>query len=316
MAPMSGITRADRAELLFASLMADNALGFCQDVAAYLTARLGITTRVLDLPWLECERRLYRGQADFGVVCGLQYVGAVDRGDEPGIDLLAAPVMRGARYANRPIYFSDVVVLRDHPARLLADLRGAMWAYNEPTSHSGYGVTHYTLATRGEHAGFFGRVVASGSHLRSLSLLVTGEIDASAIDSTVLEQELRLRPYLADQIRVVETLGPSPIPPLVVSRALPANLRADLQTALLTMHVDRAGEAVLDAAAMRRLVPVSDADYEPIRQMARVAERTAPWISTSSASVGSGALIPPEAHPSAGAAVHVQHLASDEVRRV
>ena len=131
-------------EVVFASVMADNAAVFCQGLAAYLARHLGMPMRVLHgVPWQERERMLYRGQAQLGVVCGLQYVYAVDRGEQPGIDVLAAPVMRGARYQGRPIYFSDVVVVRDDPARCLSDLRGAAWAYNEPTSHSGYILPRY-----------------------------------------------------------------------------------------------------------------------------------------------------------------------------
>jgi phosphonate transport system substrate-binding protein len=264
--------------LLFASVMADNAVDLCRALAAYLAARIGRPVRVLDdLPWQECEQRLYDGRADVGVVCGLQYVNSVDRGDVPGIELLAAPVMRGPRYANRPIYFSEVVVRQDHAARSLSGLRGATWAYNEPTSQSGYAITRYALARRGERAGFFGQVIASGTHLRSLQLLLEGAIDATAIDSTVLEQELRVRPALTDQIRVVETLGPSPIPPLVISRALPSSVSSALRSVVLSMHTDAAGQAVLASANIAQFVSVVDADYDPIRHMAHIASQIEPW---------------------------------------
>src|SRR5207237_7976447 len=107
--------------LLFVSLMADNAVDFCRDLAAYLALCIGRPMRVLDdLPWPESEQRLYDGQADLGVVCGLQYVYSIDRGDFPGVELLAAPVMRAPRYMDQPIYFSEVVVRANHPARSLA----------------------------------------------------------------------------------------------------------------------------------------------------------------------------------------------------
>jgi phosphonate transport system substrate-binding protein len=126
--------------------------------------------------------------------------------------------------------------------------------------------------------GFFGEIIASGAHQRSLALLLDGRIEATAIDSTVLEQELRLRPELARQIKIVETLGPSPIPPLVVSRTLAPGLRASLSRALQTMHTDPNGEVVLARASIKQFVPVTDADYSPIRTMARVAEQTVPWL--------------------------------------
>jgi len=63
--------------------------------------------------------------------------------DPPPVELLAAPVLEGERYRDQPIYFSDVIVARRNPARSFADLRGASWSYNDPDSHSGYGVVLY-----------------------------------------------------------------------------------------------------------------------------------------------------------------------------
>jgi phosphonate transport system substrate-binding protein len=252
--------------------MADNAADFYCELARYLAQQLGATARLLDEPtWQERERMLYRGAAHMGVICGLQYVHAHDRGEQPGIDLLAAPVMSGERYRGEPIYFSDVVVRRDSPAVCLADLRGAAWAYNEPTSQSGYNLPRYVLATRGETAGFFGRVAESGAHQRSVDLILDGAVDAAAIDCTVLAQEFRVRPELKLQLKVIETLGPSPIPPLVVSRAVSASVRATLLRVVLDMPSDPAGARVLAQAGVERFARVSDFDYDLIRRMAVVA---------------------------------------------
>ena len=86
----------------FASLMADNAAGLYTALAAHLTRRLGIPVQPLtDSSWQARARMLSAGQAQLGVVCGLQYVYALDGGERPGLELLAAPVMRAPRYADR-----------------------------------------------------------------------------------------------------------------------------------------------------------------------------------------------------------------------
>jgi phosphonate transport system substrate-binding protein len=265
-------------ELRIASLMADNAAFFSHDLAEYLTHALGRQVNVMaDVPWQARERQLYRGEAHLGVVCGLQYVYAQERNEVPGVDLLCAPVMRAPQYQNRPIYFSAVVVRNGHTARSLGDLRGASFAFNEPTSHSGYGLPRYVLAARGETNGFFSRVVESGAHQRSLQMILDASVDAAAIDTTVLEQEVRLSPDLAGRIRTIDTLGPSPIPPLVISRAVPAALKAELARILLRSHRDPAGERLLRRAHMTRFVAVTDADYDPIRHMAARAATHVPW---------------------------------------
>jgi ABC-type phosphate/phosphonate transport system substrate-binding protein len=78
-------------------------------------------------------------------------------------------------------------VRRDSSATCFADLRGASWAFNEPDSQSGYGITRATLASMGETRGFFGRVVETGFHQRSIRSVASGDADASAVDSHVLE---------------------------------------------------------------------------------------------------------------------------------
>src|SRR5262249_21266359 len=106
-------------------------------------------------------------EADIAFLCGLPYVRFMERSEQV-IELLAAPVLSGSRYEGRPIYFSDVIVHRDSPFQSFADLRGATWAYNEPQSHSGFGVVRHHLACLGETMRFFGQVFLAGFHERSI----------------------------------------------------------------------------------------------------------------------------------------------------
>jgi phosphonate transport system substrate-binding protein len=89
----------------------------------------------------------------------------------------------------------------------------------------------------------------------------------------VLETELRNRPGLAEKLRVVATLGPSPSPPLVASRFATTTLQAAVGDSLLRMPLDPLGIEALAEAHVAGFAPVADPDYEPIREMARVGER-------------------------------------------
>src|SRR5690349_7481632 len=95
--------------LRMVSLLASNALPIYRGVVRYLSDAIGLQIGLVeDVPWTEQERMLDRGQAEVGFVCGLLYTKKT-----AWLDLLAAPVMRGARYQHRPIYFTDIVVPRD-----------------------------------------------------------------------------------------------------------------------------------------------------------------------------------------------------------
>ena len=250
------------------SLLSDNARPTCQRIADYLSAHAGVrATLVTGMPWQAQQQLLDQGKAEVGFICGLPYVRKVER-----FELLAAPVMRAPRYQGRPVYFSDVIVRHDSPFRSFADLRGATWAYNEPGSFSGCVGPLAHLAALGEKSGYFGRAVESGAHLRSLELIAEGTVDASAIDTTVMELELRRRPELAAQFRVVDTIGPSPIPPVVIARGVAPEIKRRLRDALLHMHEDREGQVILSDGMLARFVAVHDADYDDIRRKALSAE--------------------------------------------
>lgn len=254
------------------SCMAENMEFVGRAIATYIQQTLQLPTQFVDdVTWPERERQFYRGDIQVCWICGLPYV---HKADQPtgSIEILAAPIMRGARYANRPVYFSDVVVRRDSRFQQFEQLRGGSWAYNEPRSHSGCTITRYHLATLGETGAFFDTVVESGAHQASLRMVIDGTVDASAIDSTVLEVELRRNPDMAAQLRVIEVLGPSPIPPWLISTRVSPDLRSRLRTALLQMEAEPDGQAILAASGIARFVQASDRDYDPIRHMTKIAD--------------------------------------------
>src|SRR5690606_18240938 len=131
------------------------------------------------------------GDIDLCWICGLPYVDKADRGAD--IAPCVAPVMNDPRYGGDAVYFSDVVVRADSPVRAFRDLHGRSWAYNEPRSHSGFNLVGYHLASRGLRWDFFGEIVEAGSHQAALEMILAGTVAGAAIDSSVLEAELRAR---------------------------------------------------------------------------------------------------------------------------
>ena len=247
--------------------LAENVQPIYERIATWLAARLGQPATLLGgVAWEERLAMLDDGRVHVAFICGWPYTQRHDR-PERSVDLLCAPVMAAPRYEDRPIYFTDVVVRHDGPWQSFADLRGQSYAFNHPGSHSGYNVPRDHLLRLGETRGYFGRTVASGSHPTSIRMVEAGEVDASGIDSTVLDVERRRRAELGRALRTVAVLGPSPIPPVIVTGALAENRQERLRAALLAMHEDAEGRAILADGCMARFVRVEDADYNPIRAM-------------------------------------------------
>jgi phosphonate transport system substrate-binding protein len=206
------------------------------------------------------------GQVDVGFICGLTYIHMTNWSDCP-VELLAAPVLCGERYQRKPIYFSDVVVHRDSPYTSLGDLRGCVWAYNEYTSHSGYNLVYYSLLERGETLPFFGKTIETGSHLDSLRMVIDEQADVTAVDSHMLDVVLQTDAEAARQLRVIDTLGSSTVPPVVVAKSVDAELKRQIQEALVTLHYDNHAVSQLHKGSIERFVPITNEHYQDIRDM-------------------------------------------------
>jgi phosphonate transport system substrate-binding protein len=257
----AGLAGLDR--LRFGTYLAPSMMPVYEAVAEHVGRRLGMATElVVEDSYESCEK----DENEVCFVCSLPYVTFERRGLDLAVPV-AAPVLTGSRYGSRPVYFSDVIVHRDSPFRSFLDLRGRSWAFNEPLSHSGYGITRYHLVRLGETRGFFGHVVEAGFHQEAISMVARREVDGSAVDSQVLALELRDHPELAERVRVVEALGPSTIQPVAVSRRVPEELREAIRDALVTMHREPGPRRRLAAGLIERFETVDADSYNDIRMM-------------------------------------------------
>jgi phosphonate transport system substrate-binding protein len=256
---------ASPAALRIASFLGDNAHDFYRQVIDYVAAATGLPAAMVPAP-PDQALAFERAELEAAFSCGLPYVWQA-AGERAPVRLLAAPVLPGARYAGRPVYFADFIVRTGSRYQRLDDLRGAAFAYNQSGSFSGYVLPRYHLHSLGRTLDFFGRCVESGSHARSMDWVESGQVDCAAIDSVVLAMELRQRPARALALRVVASSGPAAMPPVIAAARLPAPVQAAMSAALVNMHTQPAGQAVLQQAGVLKFVPVTDAHYEDIRQM-------------------------------------------------
>jgi phosphonate transport system substrate-binding protein len=192
------------------------------------------------------------GTTDLGWLCAPNYRRLAEAGS---VELLPAPRTADPRTGGRPVYFSDVVVRRDDPARDFAALAGRRWVYNDRRSLSGWLALQARLPAGRTEEG--AEPQSSGSHLRSLAMVARGAADAAAVDSNALALALARSPALAARLRVLESWGPHPIQPLVIASRLPAATRAAARRALLAL----AGDPRLARWRVLGFAPVREADY-------------------------------------------------------
>lgn len=249
-------------KLSLVSYLAPNMFWFYSAVGAYLSRALAIeveTVQGLDNPLK--DPLLGEDRLDIAFICGLPFIRHHQVAPNQ-LKAIVAPVMQAQRYQNCPVYFSDVIVASNSSFRTFDDLAGKTWCYNDPGSNSGYNLLLHRLISTGKNSNFLGKAIQSGSHQRSMQLVAGREVDYAAIDSTVLEQELRNFPLLAHNLQIIESIGPCPMPPIVAAQHLGATLIESVQLALLNPDVQL--RSFMDKAQMHRYVVVESEDYQAI----------------------------------------------------
>ena len=207
--------------LRITSCQALNTFAFTAVLADLLQTELGIPVEdVAHLSWADRYTAIDAGEIDLAWMCGWPFAHWNTWTDRP-LKPIAAPIMNGARYDGAPVYFSDVIVRADSDYETLDDLRGSRFAYNYIESQSGYYVMCDRLKRDGEGASFFGDSLSTKAHLSSVAAVQDGRADTASIDSTLYDWLRQHRPEVTAQLRVVEELGPSPMPPIAARAGVP-----------------------------------------------------------------------------------------------
>ncbi len=257
-----------------AAFVSESGTHVYEEIAGYLGKKLKReVTFVSGLSYDTVNEMIDEHVIDLAFVCGLPYTMKYDMPD-PAVRLLAAPVMQAQRYQDRPIYYSDIIVHKDSPFKRFEDLRGAVFVYNDEISNSGYNMPRAHLISLNETEGFFGKVLRSGSHEESIRMVAEGKAQASAVDSLVLDYDRRHNPEFISQIRILKSLGPAAIPPVVASTDLPEKEYRRIQDILVEMGNDPEGRKILNTAGVKRFDKVTDDFYDNIRAMRDLAKES------------------------------------------
>ena len=232
-------------------------------VVTYLSKKLEHRTQlVLARSYAELNQMIGSGDAIAGFVCSRGYV---DGHRSFGLELVAAPVLDG-----HPTYFCYIIVPAKSTAAGLRDLRGLSFAFTERGSNTGCLVPMYQIWKMRQHPeSFFGKLIYTGSHDRSIAAVRDKIVDGAAVDSLIYERAACDAPDLRSRTRIAARYGPYSSPPVVVNPDAPADFKAELRRVLLNMHEDREGRRLLDSLMADRFVVVEDSAYESIREMIR-----------------------------------------------
>eukprot|EP01113_Clastostelium_recurvatum_P005266 TRINITY_DN12352_c0_g1_i2.p1 TRINITY_DN12352_c0_g1~~TRINITY_DN12352_c0_g1_i2.p1 ORF type:complete len:542 (+),score=113.84 TRINITY_DN12352_c0_g1_i2:93-1718(+) len=278
--------------LRFGCFMGDVAFNFHKQIAHYIGSRLGVPVEVVPINAINDVRydrmrvhptvleSIEEYSLDFSFVCGTSFAKLKDE-----LSVLVAPVRSEARYKGQPICYCDVIMKTDDDdnnndeqdgvqgqrdmKKTIQDLQGSVFGYNKTASYSGYHIlANYLLDNFNlSISNFFMEMRHTSTHASSIQQVLSGHVTCAAVASVVLDMERSIpeRSEEFKQIRVVDSLGPVPMPPLVCRRHVSSSLQSGVRDLLMTMHETKEGEEMLSRLGFMKWAPIEEKHYHGLR---------------------------------------------------
>jgi phosphonate transport system substrate-binding protein len=205
---------------------------------------------------------LQQQKVDFAWICDYPYV--VLKND---VRLLAVALNQG-----RPTYRSYLIVpARDTRTRSISDLKGAVFAYADPYSNTGYLAPRYEIKQGGHDPGaFFKRTFFTWSHRKAIEAVAAGLAQGASVDSYVWGVLNRVRPDITAKTRIVWSSKEYGFPPLVANRNVSDAEFVRMQTILMNMKSDPQGRVLLEQLNLDGFIGGSPALYDGVAEMMRL----------------------------------------------
>ncbi len=250
----------------FNQCLAENIKIFSAELIPYIEEKTNIAIDYdVSLAFEECRRQIVDGDIQFSWICGLLYTQMRDF--EGGkLKPLVAPISNNN---TEPSYSSYLVTQKTSTYQTEADLEGAILAFNETSSFSGYQLLRYHFR---DSEICFSELVESGGHQKSIDLLSVSKVDLAAIDTTFYDYLTREKPEELQALRIIKPLDAFPMPPLLVHKNINSDIEAMLQNTLVTMHQDVKGKNLLQKHGFEVFKAVDDSYYDAIRNALQQAQ--------------------------------------------
>jgi ABC-type phosphate/phosphonate transport system substrate-binding protein len=200
--------------------------------------------------------------------CGYPYVRHL-RGK---VRLVATPAYSHAG-CDGPNMCSFIIVRSGSEVRSLEDLRGARAAINDPGSNSGANLFRAAIAPIAGGRPFLSSVIATGGHRSRFDAVRTGEAEVAAIDCITYGNVQRFDPQALSGIRVLSQTARGPGLPLITRANASDEEVAGLRRVLEKAVTDPALAETRATLSLTEFAVLSDADYEPLAEFEREADR-------------------------------------------
>lgn len=232
------------------------------DWRRYLESRLGVGIEFLPRnSYRETMDLLHQSRLDFAWLCDYSFLYLKDL-----VRLLAVPLNKG-----RPYYRAYLLVHADNPKpQGIADLKGAVFAYSDPYSNTGYLIPRYQVRQLGEDpTTYFRKTFFTWSHRKAVEAVASGMADSASMDSFVWDTLTQVKPELTNRTRIIGASPEYGFPPFVAHRGVSAADFSAMQRVLLGMQNDDDGKKLLERLNLTGFISGERRLYDGVVTMMR-----------------------------------------------
>lgn len=233
-----------------------------EDWRRYLQGKLGRPVEFVQRDsYRETMDLLRLEKLDFAWICDYPFVYL-----KRLVRLLAVPLNQG-----RPFYRSYLLVGADDTRRHgMRDLKGAVFAYADPYSNTGYLAPRYEVRQLGEDpSAYFRKTFFTWSHRKAIAAVATGFAQGAAVDSFVWDTLARTQPLATGGTRIVSKSREFGFPPMVAHRNVARPEFQALQAVLLSMQDDATGAMLLKQLNIDGFIEGEQRLYDDVATMVR-----------------------------------------------
>lgn len=217
----------------------DDQAAFLKAWGEYIEKRMSRPVRFVQRgSYREITELMRRGDLDLAWMCSPPYLSNRDR-----MQLAVVPVYRG-----KPLYQSYLIVpATDTTTKAFADLKGAIYAYSDPDSNSGWLAPQVELLrTNQDGKTLFKRTFFTFAHKKVVEAVAVGLAQGGSVDGYVWETLALLHPEITSKTRVAWKSPWYGFPPIVARSSMPAGELNRLQDLFVGMRSETAGRKLLE----------------------------------------------------------------------
>lgn len=198
-------------------------------------------------------------ELDLALFGGVTFLLAEDRVDAQPLVLRDADLR----------FTSSLIVRDDDPAESLGDLSGSTLAFGSRLSTSGHLMPRHFLLEEGvAPEAFFGSIVYSDAHDRTLRWVLAGRVRAGVVNSDVVRRLMGTEVSNAGGVRVLWETPPYTDYVWTVPTTMNPALRSELRDAFLALSIDDPEHAaILEELEAHQFLPATRHDFEELREV-------------------------------------------------